>query len=355
MSTRIIFTCGREPEYPRNAVILKVLRENFDVIEITDHTSWMPLRYIILFIKLFISTRKQHDLIFIGFHGHILIFFARLFSSKPIILDAFSSIYDTFCFDRKVFSPESIFGKLSFWIDQNSCNLASVVCLDTNSHAQYYHNTFNIPEVKIRVFPVGCDEFFFYPRKDTIEEPIVLYFGNFLPLQGMDVIIKAAKKLDGKSLLKFIFIGNGIDFSRIVLMAQKWGIQNVEFLPPVPVTKMPEYIARSMICLGGHFGTSDKANRVIAGKTYISIAMGKPTIVGDNEANRELLTHKYDAWFTPLGDPDALADAIIKLENDVQLRESIGENGYKTFLKRGTTRFISHQILNIINQLEKGI
>lgn len=353
MTKRIIFTCGREPEYPRNAMILKALRKNFDIIEVTNLTSWMPLKYVFLLIKLFVSTRKPHDLIFIGFHGHILIFFARLFSSKPIVFDAFSSIYDTYCFDRKMFSPGSIFGKLFFWIDQYSCKLASIVCLDTNSHAQYYHNTFNIPEEKIHVFPVGCDETIFYPRIDAVEEPVVLYFGNFLPLQGMDVIIKAAKTLDGKSSIKFLFIGNGIEYSRIVSKAQKWGINNVEFLPPIAMNKMPEYISRSMICLGGHFGTSDKANRVIAGKTYLCMAMAKPIIVGENPANREFLTHGYDAWFIPHNNPDALANAILTLEHDVQLRKSIGNNAYKTFIDRGSTQYISQQISKIINLVEK--
>jgi len=351
MSITTFFTCGREPEYPRNAVIIKALRQNYDVIEITDHSSWILLRYLILISKLLISTTKHHDLIFVGFHGQILIFFARLFSRKPIILDAFSSIYDTYCFDRKSFSPNSIFGKLSFWLDKTSAQIADFVCLDTHAHAQYYHNTFDLPLEKLKVFPVGCDDAIFYPQLEIPIEPLVLYFGNYLPLQGMDVIINAAKSLEGISSLKFLLIGNGIEYIRIRELAKKMALTNVEFLPPVPIIEMPKYISRAMICLGGHFGNSEKAKRVIAGKTYLCLACAKPTIVGDNPANRELLVHGYDAWFCLMNDSEALANSILTLEKDVELRKVIANNARQTFIKKCSTQKISSDIKNIIDQV----
>lgn len=48
--------------------------------------------------------------------------------------------------------------------------------------------------------------------------------------------------------------------------------------------------------------------------------MGKQTIVGDNTANPELFTYGYDALFSTLSDPEALADSILTLANNPQLR-----------------------------------
>ena len=67
------------------------------------------------------------------------------------------------------------------------------------------------------------------------------------------------------------------------------------------------------LCLAGHFNDRiDKAKRTIAGKTYIYRAMGKPVILGDNAANRELYEEDgRTVFYTKMGDPSALKDTIL--------------------------------------------
>ncbi len=351
MLTKIIFTCGREPEYPRNALIRKALSQNFELCEVTDNSHWLPIRYIGLFWKLYKATRRDHDLVFIGFHGQILVLLTKILTKKPIILDAFTSIYDTFCFDRKKFAPNSLWGKIAFWLDKKSAILSDFICLDTQTHAIYYHNTFQIPESKLKVFFVGSDEEIFFPRTETSTEPIVLYYGNYLPLHGVSIVIQAAKLLEIETNLRFKLIGTGHDYKFAQKFAGNLGLKNLEFLPPVPLSVLPDYIDQAMICLGGHFGQSEKASRVIAGKTYQCLAMGKPTIVGENPANHELLTHGYDAWFCEMNNPEALSQAILTLVKDEMLRERLGQNAHNTFLQKAQFSIITPQICQMVNDL----
>ncbi len=354
MPTKIIFTCGREPEYPRNALIRKALSDNFEVCEVTDQSHWVFLRYIRLFLNLYKATRSDHDLVFIGFHGYILVFLTRLLTKKPIILDAFTSIYDTFCFDRKIFSPNSLLGKFTYWLDKRSAELSDLVCVDTLAHALYYHNTFKIPDSKLKVFFVGADEAIFSPNPSNTTKPIVLFYGNYLPLHGVPIIIKASKIVESETNVHFKLLGKGHDFTVAQKLVSDLGIKNIEFLPPIPLKSLPEFINQGMICLGGHFGSSDKAARVIAGKTFQCLAMGKPTIVGENSANHELLTHGYDAWFCEMNNPEALAQAILALLNDDGLREKLGRNARQTFLQKGSYAKISPQISQLVIDLLKS-
>ena len=108
-----------------------------------------------------------------------------------------------------------------------------------------------------------------------------------------------------------------------------------------------------MICLGGHFGTSDKAARVIAGKTFQDLAMGKPTIVGENAANHELLTHGYDAWFCPMSDPQALAEGIRTLAEDAPLRAQLGRNARRSFLERASLEVIQAQVRQVVEAMAR--
>lgn len=351
MRTRILFTSGREPEYPRNAIIRTALARHFDIINITDTSRNLPLRYLRVGGHLLKSAKIDFDLMFVGFLGQPLMLLARLLTRKPIIFDAFLSIYDTLCFDRRVFTPQSVVGKLAFWLDSVSCACADRVLLDTQTHADYFQRTFSVPEANLQSLFVGCDEHIFYPRQSQITTPLVLYYGSFLPLQGIDVIVRAAKLLEGRSNVAFRIIGTGIEAAHIRALVIELGVRNITFLPPVLLEQLPEHIKEATICLGGHFGSSAKAARVIAGKTFQCIAMGKPTIVGDNVANRELLRHGHDAWFCRMNDPEALAEAILHLISDPKLCAQLGDNAHQTFMERASIQVLSSQLKQIVESM----
>jgi len=351
---RILFTCGREVEYPRNAVLRACLERNFEVFTIAGSRSSTITRYSQLATRLLFSLNK-YDLIFVGFLGQPLVPLVWMRYRKNIIFDAFLSVYDTLCFDRRYFSPKSFAGRLAFLLDYISCRLSNVVILDTKAHMEYFHREFQVPYEKLRTIPVGCDENLFYPRSfadDTNSENTftILFYGSFLPLQGIDVIIRAARILESDPRISFRIIGNGIEYARIRKLADRINVRNVQFHPPVALNELPAEIARATVCLGGHFGTVDKARRVIASKTFQCIAMGKATIVGDNEANHELLTHTYDSWFCKMGDPESLAESILTLVYNPELRLYLGQNAYKTFTEKASISVLSKQIRTIVEE-----
>jgi glycosyltransferase involved in cell wall biosynthesis len=69
--------------------------------------------------------------------------------------------------------------------------------------------------------------------------------------------------------------------------------------------------------------------------------MGRPTIVGDNPANRELLTHGHDSWFCQMDNPEALADAILHLFKTPELRDELSANASRTFRLRASQKVLS--------------
>jgi glycosyltransferase involved in cell wall biosynthesis len=290
---------------------------------------------------------NSYDLVCTGFYGHLITLPIALLSRKPVLFDAFVSTYDTLIEDRKTFAPRSGGAKLAHWLDQVACKLAGQVLLDTHTHAQYFASEFGVTLEKLNVLFVGCDEQVFYPRPSNQgKSPEVLYYSSYLPLHGTQVVIQAAKLLEGQA--KFRLIGTGRDFLQTRALAESIQARNIEFIPSIPLTFLPEEIARATICLGGHFGTSPKAARVIAGKTYQCLAMGKATIVGENPANHELLTHEKDAWFCAMNDPEDLARSIEILLNNISLRDTIGKHARMTFLERASTPVLQAQLKQIV-------
>ncbi|MGB9872145.1 MAG: glycosyltransferase [Anaerolineae bacterium] len=291
-----------------------------------------------------------------GFYGQPIAVMLAFLQRQPIILDAYVSTYDTLCEDRKLFHPRSLPGRLAYWLDQRSCQVAALVITDTQANVHYFARQFGIPEEKFRVVYVGCDESLFYPRPD-ISPPStyceVFYYSSFLPLHGTEVVIHAAALLKNRRDIHFTIGGKGPGFQSIQQMVRKLGLTNVDLVGWIPFESLPMYIAKSTICLGGHFSTIPKAARVIATKTFQFIAMRKPTIVGDNPATKELFTSGKQVYAVPMGDPGALAIAICELADSGGLQDYIAAGGYALYQERLTTNAIRMELTSLIEEVSK--
>lgn len=352
---RVLFISGRELKYPRNSLNYSFIASDHDVIlakGLGGGKSSILWRSLFSSLSVLFGFRKQRvDLIYVGFFGHIIVLILRLFMNQPIVFDAFVSAFDTICFDRKIVSPTSLFGRLALWLDKRACQLANVVLVDTNEHANFFHDVIGVPREKLEVIYVGCDDRIFFPIDVTTNQCLVLFYGTFLPLHGVETIIEAAKivhKINPK--IKFRLIGSSRLPKQILIGLASGQIENLQISPSVPLKALPEIIAGASICLCGHFGESDKAKRVVAGKTFQCIAMGKPVIVGDNRANREVLTHKKDAWFCEMGNSSALAMAICNLLDDQNLIRSLGKNARNTYSTNFNNKILSKKLLTIIEK-----
>ena len=223
---------------------------------------------------------------------------------KPLLLDAYVSTYDTLCEDRGRFRPGSLPGRLAFWLDRRSCQVANRILTDTWSDAEYFQRTFSISPDKFDTVYVGCDESLFYPREASSSARVgceIFYYGSFLPLHGTDVILQAAAALRRRPDIHFTIGGDGMGFDGARRNASELALDNVTFAGWIPIERLPDFIARATICLGGHFSNVPKAARVVSTKTFQFIAMGKPTIVGDNAATRELFRPGEHVLAVPYG------------------------------------------------------
>ncbi|MBI3967947.1 MAG: glycosyltransferase [Chloroflexi bacterium] len=332
---RVLFTAGREPEYVRNSLILKGLRHHFPVTSVTGRAgSYLPR---LAGVSARILRPPEHDVAFAGFFGQPLALLLRRRSTKPIILDAFISAYDTLCLDRRVAAPASTLGRLAFALDRAALRAASVVLTDTQAMAHFLHQALDVPEAKLVPHYLGYEPDVFDAVSPPVEPPgpfTVFYYGSFLPLQGVDVIVRAAKLLEPEWDLRFRIVGHGLTARETRALAERLGVRNVEWIGWLQYRELPRAIAESHLCLGGHFGLAEKAGRVIAGKTYQFLAMGRATVVGEGPANHELLAHGEHAYFCRRGDPEALAAAILELKGHRDRRQTLAESGQRLVRER---------------------
>lgn len=352
----VLFIAGRELTYTRNDVLMRALRRQgyaLDVIGVSQ-----PVRSISRMSARLLPKLVQHlsahryDLVMVGFYGYLLAPVVRALARAPLLFDAFVSNYDTLCFDRRVVAPGSLSAQAIFQFDKRICHTAHHLLLDTPQHAAYFIETFGLDARRISWIPVGCNEEIFYrrPASPHDDQTNVLHYSTFLPLHGVDAILRAAAHLHAAPI-HFRLIGDGPLRAAMETLAAELQLTNVEFLPPVPLATLAEEIASAHICLGGHFGGSGKSQRVVPGKIYQMMASQRAIIAADSPANRALLTHEVSALLTPAGDPEQLAAAILRLHEKPALRTALAASAYHTFKTECSETEIGARLASIIATL----
>jgi glycosyltransferase involved in cell wall biosynthesis len=359
---RILYLYRSHSRYVRNLVLSRALRHSHDVVGIASSASSRLMGNLTVGMRFLLAHRASFDLVVIGFPGHLLVPWVRLLTRFPLLFDPFVSAYDTFCLDRRWFSPRSIPGRLVYALDFWSCRWAGRLLADTCAHRDFFTRTFDLPPAKIAVVYVGCDETLFAPRPAASRDlpsgaPArlrVFTYTSFLRLHGVEKVLYAAKQLEERQEIEFTIAGAGARLSAMQDLARHLGLRNVRFPGWVPFEQLPSRIAEADICLGGHFSDVPKAARVISTKTFQFIAMQKPTIVGDNPATREAFVPGEQIWAVPMANADALADAIRTLADDPALRSRIAAGGHEVFQKRFTTRAIAGQLAPVLEEIACG-
>jgi len=353
---KIIFTCGREPIYTRNDVLLRALRTRYRLTEVTDgRLGSLTARLLRLLPRLALALRCPHDLVIVGFYGYLLAWFARQLTQRPILFDAFLLTHDTLVGDRGLFRPNSSLARLAMAVDRMGGESADHILLDTHTQADTFSQITGIPRNRVSTLFVGCNEDLFnadvIPDRPPDDRFQVLYYGTYQPLHGMKTVISAARLLSSEPDIYWRVIGYGQEYTRVRCLAEKWALEKVEFQPLIPYRDLPGAIASAELCLGGPFGSTDKAHRVITGKTFQFLSMCKPTIVGDTPATRELLVPNESAYFVPLSDPEALATAIHTLRHNPEQRYSLANAGHACYLESASEKVIRTQLSIIIEEM----
>ena len=338
-----------DPNNSRNRELIRGLKENgVEIIECRVEPTQSFKNW-----QLFKKHRgiKNYDAMIVGFPGHPVVPLAKLISRKPIIFDAFVSLYDSNVFDRKSVSPYS-FWALKYWLlDWLSCKLADRVLLDADEHIKYFIKTFSIKKEKFRRILVGTDETIFYPRdcQKNTDKFLLLFQGTYIPLQGVEYMVRAAKLLEDKDV-QLNIVGRLKNYGPAIELSRELNAKNVNFIDFIPQKELAEQMAQADVCLG-FFGDTPKAKRCGAFKVTEALAMKKPILTADTPAMREFLQDRENCLFCRGADAEDLAEKILELKNNPVLREKIAENGYKVYQERLTPRVLGRELKNILDEL----
>jgi glycosyltransferase involved in cell wall biosynthesis len=137
----------------------------------------------------------------------------------------------------------------------------------------------------------------------------VLFYGQLIPLHGIETILKAALSERGRAHGWHI-IGKGQQSKLVTSRLAGANANHIVHEDWVPYNSLISAIAETDICLG-IFGSSRKAASVVPNKVYQCLAAGRTVITRQSPAMDEVFPAKTAGlMLVPDADPAALLDAI---------------------------------------------
>ena len=343
--------------YSRNHILIDGLQKNgVKIVSCTNKSGLFFVRFWRLF-KIFWPLRHQVNVIFVQFPGHLNMPIAwvlgRLFH-KPVIFDAFVSLYDTYIFDRRIAGEGSLKARFYWWVDKIACTLADVVTLDTNAHIKYFVRTFHLHRRKFSRLPVGGDETLFHPsklkRSGATHKPVIVEFhGMFTRIHGAEIFVKVAKALENYKHLRFWLIGDSWNYRLPIQLYFKLRPKTMTYWPQLPVNQLAHKVAQADISIA-HLGPTQKARMVLTNKMFHALASRVALIAGDNPATKEFLTDKQNCLFVNMYNAADLSRKILYLSRQARLRRSLALNGYNLHQRKFTNQKLASKLLQIIRK-----
>lgn len=154
----------------------------------------------------------------------------------------------------------------------------------------------------------------------AFERPTVIFAGRLDPEKHIDVLLRAVARLQDRSPVGAVIVGQGAEFDRLVSLCDELGIadrvQLCGYLPDDELRRT--YLAADVFCQPG---TAELQSLV----TLEAMSASSPVLLADARALPHLVQEGVNGWLFPPGDDERLAERLLQvLELPQEQRAAMG-------------------------------
>lgn len=213
---------------------------------------------------------------------------------------------------------------------------------------------------KIRSINFGVDTQKFGPRKKNkkfLENlsihnfPMVTSLRHFRPINNVETLIKSIPSILNKiPNTKFVIAGKGPEENFLKKLVRSLGVLNsVRFVGFIPPNELPQYLSSSDVYVSTSLSDSG-----LAASTAEAMACGLPVVITDVGDNRGWVKDGENGFIVPIKDPVTLAEKIIYLLENKDIRIKFGRANRKIIKERNDYRKEMGKMENICEELIRG-
>ena len=262
-----------------------------------------------------------------------------LTGDKPMLLAAIILKKKVISHNRGLYGPDIIDRFLSKYIDQ-------IVSMSDFSTSVYVKG--GIPETRSKTIYDGIDLEKFIPSATESEKIIISCVGRFEKWKGQQVLVEAAitivKELPD---IKFLFVGTGDNENNIRIQVNNNDLEKYfEFTGHV--TNVKDYMEKSTIIVHTSIEPEPFGMVIIE-----AMALEKPVIATNFGGPLEIIDHEINGFLIPPNSPTILAEYILRLVKNSDLRKQIGKKAREKVIKKFDVRDYVKHIEEVYEEVSK--
>ena len=186
------------------------------------------------------------------------------------------------------------------------------------------------PRPRTAVVPNGCDvlkDRLFTPPSDDHR---VVYAGQLYPWKGVDVLVQAFARLNrGELVIVGGLKGEG-DFDRIQNLARTLNLgDRIRFLGSLPQKDVAAELARATVVTAPFLKSAMTSEHTSPIKAFEAMAAGRPLLISDTDASREIVEDGRTGMVVPPGNVEAWAKALERVLSDRSLQMALARAAFE--------------------------
>lgn len=242
-------------------------------------------------------------------------------------------------FERE--NPKSYKRRAIKAIERFSYSFADGVVVNSNSDLEYLRGNYRLNRSQM-VIPNYVDISLFKPLDLQKKKNSICFVGRLVERKNPFSLLRAMVGLP----YTLAIVGSGPLREDLEKYAKERGV-NVEFLGNLPNSELPKILNQHEIfILPSLYEGMPKA-------LLEAMACGLPVIGTDVDGIKGLIKHKENGFLCAT-DPKSIREAILKVMNDVELREKIGNQAQMTIKKNFSLNKILEKELSLYASLLKN-
>ena len=208
---------------------------------------------------------------------------------------------------------------------------------------------------KVEVIPMGVDlKGLFTPdpgvQRKTDE---LLFVGRLVEVKGLQILLDAMPKVLAKHPgIRLVVAGAGPLESELRASAAKLNMTDcVDFLGMVPQLKLPSLYQQATLAVFPFIVTKSGVQEGFGLVVVEAMGCCCPVIAGDLPAIQDTVVHEENGLIFPSGNAQVLADSILKLLDDPELRARLAGEGRKSVVQNFDWEIIAGKYSHIYQEL----
>jgi glycosyltransferase involved in cell wall biosynthesis len=212
---------------------------------------------------------------------------------------------------------------------------------------------------RVDLVPNGTDTSMFTPNVDGLpfrrlhsldRKFVVLYAGAHGLSNDLGIVLQAAKKLLPRKEICFILLGDGKDKPALIAQAASDGLDNIQFLPPIPKVEMPSALAAANACIA-ILKPVEMYKTTYPNKVFDYMAAGKPVILAIDGVIREVVENANAGIYVSPGEPEELCQAILHLAGNPEIAQHMGSQARLYVEKHFDRSILASKLMEIMLEM----